>query len=169
MALGFLERTEDRYANTPGDRTFFLDRTKPSYIGGILEMANHRLYPFWGHLTEALRTGQPQNEMKTGGGASLFEALYADPARLHQFLSRDDRNQPRGQSSDRAKFPVEAITARSWTWAPHRVTSPFRSRSRTRTCGAVGFDLPEVAPIFDEYVAAVGVEDRLTFAAWQLL
>ena len=56
VALGFLTRNGDRYANTP-ETDLFLDRTKPSYVGGILEMANHRLYPFWGHLTEALRTG----------------------------------------------------------------------------------------------------------------
>ena len=64
MALGFLQRDGEHYANTP-ETDLFLDRNKPSYIGGILEMANHRLYPFWGHLTEALRTGQPQNEVKT--------------------------------------------------------------------------------------------------------
>ena len=64
--LGFLTRSGDFYANTP-ETDLFLDRTKPSYVGGMLEMANHRLYPFWGHLTEALRTGQPQNELKTGG------------------------------------------------------------------------------------------------------
>ena len=85
VALGFLQRTGDRYANTP-ETDLFLDRQKPSYIGGILEMANHRLYPFWGHLTEALRTGQPQNEVKSGG-PGLFETLYADPARLKQFLA----------------------------------------------------------------------------------
>ena len=56
VALGFLQRTGDRYANTP-ETDLFLDRNKPSYVGGILEMANHRLYPFWGNLTEALRTG----------------------------------------------------------------------------------------------------------------
>src|SRR3990170_759392 len=66
VALGFLARTGDRYANTP-ETDLFLDRKKPSYIGGILEMANRRLYPFWGHLTEALRTGAPQNEVKDGG------------------------------------------------------------------------------------------------------
>ena len=55
----------------------FLDRAKPSYIGGILEMANARLYPFWGSLTEGLRTGEPQNEAKAGG--DFFAALYADP------------------------------------------------------------------------------------------
>lgn len=75
VALGFLQRNGDSYANTP-ETDLFLDRKKPSYLGGFLEMANHRLYPFWGHLTEALRTGAPQNESK-GGGPGLFEMLYA--------------------------------------------------------------------------------------------
>jgi signal transduction histidine kinase len=56
VALGFLERHGGYYGNTPAT-DLFLDRRKPSYIGGMLEMANHRLYPFWNHLTEALRTG----------------------------------------------------------------------------------------------------------------
>ena len=85
VALGFLLRDGDTYRNTP-EADLFLDRNKPSYVGGMLEMANQRLYPFWGHLTEALRTGLPQNEVKAGG-PGLFEALYADPARLRQFLS----------------------------------------------------------------------------------
>src|SRR5215471_12895533 len=59
VALKFLERREGKYYNTPST-DFFLDKRKPSYIGGILEMANHRLYPFWNHLTTALRTGLPQ-------------------------------------------------------------------------------------------------------------
>src|SRR5215468_146434 len=84
VALKFLERRDGRYYNTP-DTDFFLDKRKPSYIGGILEMANHRLYPFWNHLTTALRTGLPQNEMKEGG-ANPFDALYAEPARLKEFL-----------------------------------------------------------------------------------
>src|ERR1043165_8925329 len=60
VALKFLERRDGRYYNTPAT-DFFLDKRKQSYIGGILEMANHRLYPFWGHLTTALRPGLPQN------------------------------------------------------------------------------------------------------------
>src|SRR5215210_237389 len=83
VALGMLEREEDRYSTTPTTE-LFLDRAKPSYVGGILEMANARLYPFWGSLTEGLRTGEPQNEAKTGG--DLFAAIYADPALLRQFL-----------------------------------------------------------------------------------
>ena len=60
VALGFLQRDGDQYANTP-ETDLFLDKKKPSYLGGFLEMANRRLYPFWGHLTEGLRTGKPQN------------------------------------------------------------------------------------------------------------
>src|SRR3954451_3229382 len=85
VALGFLERNGGVYRNAPDSDTF-LDKHKPSYIGGILEMANARLYGFWGSLTDALRTGELQNEAK-GGGRPFFEELYADPARLKQFAA----------------------------------------------------------------------------------
>ena len=84
VALGFLDRNGNVYSNSP-ESDLFLDRAKPTYLGGLLEMANARLYPFWASLTEGLRTGMPQNEMKTGQGNS-FEALYADPERLRGFL-----------------------------------------------------------------------------------
>ena len=83
VALGMLKRTGSRYADTP-ETARYLDRSKPSYIGGMLEMANARLYRFWGSLTEGLRTGRPQNEAKTG--EDFFGALYADPQRLEGFL-----------------------------------------------------------------------------------
>ena len=86
VVLKLLQRNDDTYANTP-ETSLFLDRHKPSYVGGILEMANARLYPFWGHLTEALRTGRPQNEAREDSGDSTFTALYADPARLKSFLA----------------------------------------------------------------------------------
>ena len=73
------------FTQTPLRPPSSLIEKKPSYVGGILEMANLGLYPFWSHLTEVLRTGMPQNELRSGG-ASLFETLYADPARLKQFL-----------------------------------------------------------------------------------
>src|SRR6266567_2088882 len=83
VALGMLERHDGRYSNAP-DADLYLDRAKPTYIGGMLEMANARLYPFWGSLTEGLRTGRPQNEIK--GGENLFDAIYPDPGRLADFL-----------------------------------------------------------------------------------
>ncbi len=162
VALGFLNRTGDSYANTP-ETDLFLDRKKPSYVGGILEMANHRLYPFWGHLTEALRTGQPQNEVK-GGGPGLFETLYADPARLKQFLAAMTGISRGANLAIAQRFPwkdyrtyVDVGTAQGDLAAQIALANPHLR--------GTGFDLPEVAPIFEEYVASLGLADRLRFAA----
>ena len=88
VALGLIDRAgsgeSGLYSNTPA-ASRFLVRASPQYIGGILEMANARLYRFWADLTPALKTGQPQNEIKETG-KSMFESLYADPARLEQFM-----------------------------------------------------------------------------------
>ncbi|MEO6333371.1 MAG: methyltransferase [Pyrinomonadaceae bacterium] len=88
VALRFLDRVgegpDSKYRNTP-ETALFLDRKSPAFMGGFLEMANDRLYPFWGDLEEALRTGQPQNETKHGGDG-MFEELYKDPKRLEQFM-----------------------------------------------------------------------------------
>ena len=46
VALGFLERHERVYSNTPAT-DLYLDKKKPSYIGGVLEMCNHRSYGHW--------------------------------------------------------------------------------------------------------------------------
>jgi len=162
VALGFLQRAGDEYSNTP-ETDLFLDRRKPSYIGGILEMANHRLYPFWGHLTEGLRTGQPQNEVKTGG-PGLFEALYAEPARLAQFLAAMTGLSHGANMTIARTFPwkdyrtfVDVGTAQGDLAAQIALANPHLR--------GFGFDLPQVGPIFQEYVSKVGVADRVTFAA----
>jgi len=160
VALGFLNRDGQSYSNTV-ETGLFLDRAKPSYIGGILEMANHRLYPFWGHLTEALRTGQPQNEVKHGG-PGLFETIYADPARLQQFLAAMT-GISRGANMTIARvFPwkdyrtfVDVGTAQGDLAAQVALANP--------TLQGIGFDLPEVGPIFEAYAAQVGVADRVRF------
>lgn len=88
VALRFLERDGDgpgsRYRNTE-ETAAFLDRNSPTFMGGFLEMANDRLYPYWGDLIEALKTGNPQNEIKHTG-APMFEELYSKPERLEQFM-----------------------------------------------------------------------------------
>lgn len=89
VALALLDREGDGsaavYRNTDAGAAF-LDQASPAYIGGILEMSNARLYRFWGDLTVALRTGEPQNEIKHTGKA-MFEELYRDEGRLEQFMN----------------------------------------------------------------------------------
>src|SRR5262252_6564429 len=71
VALELLERdSQGRYANRP-DCAPYLDRRSPSYLGGRLGHLNSRLYRHWGHLTQALRTGEPQSDLGTGGYAAL--------------------------------------------------------------------------------------------------
>lgn len=46
-------------------------------MAGFLEMANSRLYGFWGDLTDGLRTGNAQNEIEH----SCAPMLTIQPAR----------------------------------------------------------------------------------------
>lgn len=162
VSLRLLERdSEGLYANTP-ETGMFLDRAKPSYVGGMLEMANARLYPFWGSLTEALKTGRPQNEAKTGG--NFFEALYADPARLEAFLSAMT-----GLSLGAAR-----AMAQQFPWGDYRTFIDVGGAqggvpvqlalAHPHLTGGI-FDLPAVGPVFERYVSRHGLSDRLRFYA----
>jgi hypothetical protein len=160
VSLKVLERDSDgRYYNAPEAATF-LDRSRPSYMGGMLEMANARLYPFWGSLTEALRTGRPQNEVKSGN--DFFGALYADPARLEGFLSA---------MSGLSLGAARAI-AQKFPWSDYKTFAdvggaqgglPVQIALAHTHLSGVNFDLPEVRPVYERYVAAHGLSERLGF------
>lgn len=162
VALGFLNRSGDTYSNSPA-ADLYLDKRKSSYVGGILEVCNHRLYPFWSHLTEALRTGRPQNEAREGS-TPLFEALYADPARLKEFL-RAMTGISRGANMAIAQlFPWDQYkTFADIGTAQGDLAVQIALQNKHLT--GIGFDLPEVAPIFEEYAEQNGIADRLSFQA----
>ncbi|RNF83088.1 methyltransferase [Montanilutibacter psychrotolerans] len=159
VALGMLERNDDRYGNTPQtDR--FLDRNKPSYVGGLLEMCNTRLYPFWGSLTQALQTGKPQNEATQG--ENFFATLYAEPGRLEGFLKAMTGISLGTAMAIAARFP----------WHQYRTfidvgcaqgAVPVQIALAHEHLSGGGFDLPPVGPVFEAYVAANGLGRRLRF------
>lgn len=160
VALGMLEREDALYRNTP-ETDHFLVRGKLTYLGGLLEMANERLYPFWGSLTEGLRTGQPQNEVKTGG-PGLFETLYGDPERLRLFLG----------AMTGLSMGASVAIAEKFPWKDYQTVADVGGAQGgllVQLCLAHphlrgnNFDLPVVGPIFEEYVASNGLSDRLGF------
>ena len=162
VAMGFLDRTGNIYRNTAAT-DLYLDKRKPTYLGGILEMCNHRLYPFWSHLTEALRTGRPQNEVREGS-MPLFAALYAEPARLKEFL----------RAMTGLSREANRAIARQFPWANYGTFADIGTAqgdlavqiaAQNSHLQGIGFDLPEIAPIFEEYVEQNGVVDRLRFQA----
>src|SRR5262249_27791075 len=75
VALRLLSRDGERYSNS-AEADFFLDRAKPSYLGGLLEMMDRRLFGYWNRLTDGLKSGQPQNEARDGQ-EDVFGAIYA--------------------------------------------------------------------------------------------
>jgi 2-polyprenyl-3-methyl-5-hydroxy-6-metoxy-1,4-benzoquinol methylase len=161
VALGFLRRENGVYHNSP-DTDLFLDKHKPSYIGGVLEMANGRLYGFWGHLTEALRTGEMQNEGKHGS-TDAFTAIYSDPARLKSFL----------RAMSGISRPANMAIARQFPWASCKTYVDIGTAQgdlavqialANPALRGIGFDMPEAGPIFEEYVAQNNVADRVSFA-----
>jgi SAM-dependent methyltransferase len=161
VALGMLQRDgQGRYANTP-DTGLYLDRANPSYVGGLLEMLNGRLYRFWGNLTEALQTGAPQNEIRHGE-PDLFANLYADPARLEQFLG--------GMTG--ISRPTAHAMAAAFPWREHGSFADIGcaqggltaeiARAHPHLVG-IGFDLPPVQPVFERYVEDHGLDRRVRF------
>jgi SAM-dependent methyltransferase len=159
VALGMLKRTGARYANTR-ETALFLDRNKSTYVGGILEMANARLYRFWGALTEGLRTGKAQNEAKSG--EDFFGTLYADPRRLEGFL----------KAMTGLSIASARVIAKKVPWNRYRtfvdvgcaqggVAVEIASAHKHLT--GMGMDLPVVQPVFEAYAKSRGVDSRLRF------
>jgi hypothetical protein len=159
VALGLLTRDDGRYANT-ADVDRFLDRAKPTYIGGILEMAAARLYPFWGGLTDGLRTGAPQNEIKHGG--EFFTVLYDDPSRLRLFLQGMTGISLAAARAIASKFPWRDYQSLFDVGCAQGCV-PVQVALAHAHIGGGGFDLPAVGPHFEEYVASFKLGGRLRF------
>ncbi len=162
VALGFLERDgfgqDAHYRNAP-DTEQFLVEGQPAYIGRFAEMANDRLYPFWGDLEEALQTGRPQNETKHGD-RPLFETLYEDPERLKQFTAA------------MAGIQIGAFMALAETFdfAPYRSLLDVGGASGALSIQVarhndhihgITTDLPAVEPVAQRNIRDAGLEDRI--------
>ncbi len=159
VALGLLSRENGFYANT-AETDLYLDKAKPSYIGGFLEMANARLYRFWGSLTEGLKTGLPQNEAKEGG--DFFGTLYADPDKLKNFL----------QSMTGLSMGASKAIAQQFPWKQYQTFFDIGAAQGGLVVQVAlahphihggGFDLPAPRPIFEEYVQSFNLSHRLKF------
>jgi hypothetical protein len=164
MAFGFLNREgileTAVYSNHP-DADFFLDKNKPSYIGGMIEMLNNRLYNFWGSLEEGLLTGHPQNEAKSGG--NLFETLYSDPGRLKEFIHAMSGIQMGNFMAFAQSFDFSKAKTLVDVGGSGAMLSLMVARHQPHmTC--VSWDLPEVAAIANENIKKFQLSDRVKTA-----
>lgn len=166
VAMKFLERDGDgenaRYFNTP-EGAIFLDEVSPRYVGGILVMLNARLFKFWNDLPEALRTGEPQNEVKHGQ-KGIFEELYSDSAKLEQFM---------GAMTGISRINFEAF-ADKFDFSPFQTMCDIGGATgllsmevakRHGHLQCTTFDLPPVEPIAKRHIAAANLGNRVGTAA----
>ncbi|HEX2628095.1 MAG TPA: methyltransferase [Chitinophagaceae bacterium] len=162
--FGFLGREglldTAQYSNTI-NTDFFLDKKKPTYIGGILEMLNNRLYKFWGNLEEGLLTGLPQNEVKDE--QDLFAALYADADRLKEFIHAMSGIQMGAFMAFANKFDFSnAKTLVDIGGSAGLLSLMVAKHQPHMSC--VSWDLPPVAPIANETIKQFGLHDRVKTA-----
>jgi hypothetical protein len=163
VALKFLDRDGDgpagRYRNTAETGTF-LNQQSPAYMGGFLEMASARLYRFWGDLTEALKTGQAQNEIKHTG-KSMFEELYSDAHRLEQFIEAMAGISAANFQAFAEKFDFSAYqTLCDIGGSSGQLSMLVAARHPHMRC--VSVDLPAVTEIAGRKIAAAGFADRVS-------
>lgn len=161
VALRLLDRVDGQYFNTP-ETDYYLDRNKPSYAGGGLEMCNARLFGFWNSLTEGLRTGAPQNEIKTGG--DLFGNLYQTPEKLETFLKSMTSLSLGAAKAMTRQFPWKYFQTYADIGVAQGVVPAQISQAHPHLTG-IGYDLPVVQPIFERYMQEQGVADRVRFQA----
>jgi precorrin-6B methylase 2 len=162
VALGFLERSGIRdtavYANS-ADANQFLDKNKLSYIGGILEMANNRLYPFWNFLEDGLEKGTPQNELRTGE-TSFFEKIYADTDRTREFVNAMSGAQMGNFVAFAHQFDFTSYeTLCDIGGAGAQLSAQVVTHNPHMKC--ISLDLPQVSPIALENISKMGVANKV--------
>ncbi len=162
VALKFLDRdgdgAEGKYRNTP-DTSAFLDKKSPTYIGGLAEMLNSRLFGFWNDLGTALRTGQPQSEVKHSG-KPIFEELYSDGARLGEFLDAMTGFQAANFKQLAEQFDFKKYKTVSDIGGALALLSRIVGTSHQHLTFS-SFDLPEVAPHAQKHIDEAGMTDRI--------
>ncbi|HET7290276.1 MAG TPA: methyltransferase, partial [Thermodesulfobacteriota bacterium] len=166
VSMGFLDREGDGpgglYKNTETTR-YFLDKNGDSYVGGILEMLNARLFKYWDDLGDALKTGQPQNEIKHSQ-KPMFEELYADIPRLEQFMGAMTGLSRQNFVALAQKFDFSKYRTLCDVGGAAGVLSiAVAEKHRNLVC--TSFDLPAVEPIAKRSIERTGMSDRIKTAS----
>jgi predicted O-methyltransferase YrrM len=166
VALGFLEREgngrEALYDNTE-ETALYLDKNSAAYIGGALEMCNARLYKFWDDLGIALKTGQPQNEVKHSQ-KPIFETLYAELPRLEQFMAAMTGLSRANFSALADRFDFSKYNTLCDVGGATGLLAMLVAKKHPHM-RCTSFDLPAVQPIAEKAIAREGLSDRVKTAS----
>ncbi|WP_116198868.1 methyltransferase [Amycolatopsis circi] len=153
-ALGLLEKEGEQYRNAAGSGKYLV-RDTAGYVGGFLHRANNNLYPAWGKLTDALRTGKPQ-------AVGDYEQVVSNPQVLGQFI----------RMMDALTQVLGPQLVEAFDWSGHDTVvdvggcrGNMAAQLVAANPGLTGhvFDLPQMAPFFRDHMADLGLTGRVEF------
>jgi predicted O-methyltransferase YrrM len=148
--LGFLKQTADRYENTPTAAVFLVSRS-PAFMGNVIRYSD-QLYATWGQLEGALRSGKPALPAET--------YLGDDPARTRGFVLAMHE---RALGIARVLVKLLDLAGRKTLLDIGGGPGTYSVLLTERFPGlhAEVLELPGVAAVARELVAAAGASDRV--------
>lgn len=150
-----------KFSLTP-ESSAFLVSTKPSFQGGILRHTSSQLLPNWLRLNEVVTSGRPAmavNQEKAGG--EFFQEFVNDLFPMNFPIARQLAEHLELGASGR-DVSVLDLAAGSGVWS----VALAQSGSNVRVTAV---DWPEVIPTTKGSVARLGLADRYTYVAGDLL
>ncbi|MEU5543770.1 methyltransferase [Streptomyces sioyaensis] len=156
---GVLAREGDRYRNGEAAAQFLV-RGEPGFLGGFLHVADEVMYPAWGRLAAALRTGEPQ--AATYSRPDMFAELYEDDAKRSAFV----------RMAEDASRPLIPALAEAFDWAARGAVLELGGCRGNVAAGllaahphldATVLDLPQLRPEFDAHMRTLGTTGKVRF------
>lgn len=161
VALGWLNHIDGRYVNGPA-ASRYLCRSKPHYLGDLADLADTRLYPVWNKLTEALRSGEPQNEARET--PDYYSNLMQHGDRLRVFTRAMTSLSAEAGARIAGLLPWQQYARVADLGGAEGAVVIELLREHPHLSG-ICLELPEVEPCFRERVRGSGVEARASFHA----
>lgn len=151
VGLGFLTEAEGRFANAPVAATFLVSGS-PAYMGNVIRYSD-LLYPAWGKLEDAVKSGCPALPAQT--------YLGDDPARTRNFVVAMHE---RALGIARALVGIVDLTGRRALLDVGGGPGTYSVLLTQRYAGLKSevLELPGVAAVARELVAAAGAADRVS-------
>lgn len=149
--LGLLQLHDDRYQNSPDAAAFLVSRS-PAYMGNAIRYSD-QLYDTWGHLEDALRSGRP--------AIAAESYLGDDPQRTRTFVHA---MHGRALGIARALVGILDLNGRRAMLDVGGGPGTYSMLLTERFPGlhAEVLELPGVAAVAHEIVAAAGATDRVS-------
>jgi len=161
VAMKLLKRdASERYSNA-AQAELFLNRSRPSYVGGLMELSSRRLYKLWDSLGDLLATGAPA-AVEEQGENEFFSTLYQDPEELERFLSGMTGICTGEAILIASRFPWKKFRTFLDIGGAQGALSVRVALTHPHITGG-SLDLAAVQPIYEKYVASFGLADRLKF------